>query len=822
MPLQKLGFKPGINRESTTYANEGGWYQGDKIRFRSGQPEKVGGWVRDTGTLSNVIGTTTTTIAYPPTGTLWGVARSLWNWVTLAISNLVSIGTSLKFYIQNGVNGQFFDVTPLRATLAAPAAFARAYSTLSGDITASATTITLANATSFPTVGGKILIDSEQITYTGVSSNTLTGCVRGVNGTVAASHTTATPVGGYTITVTNTTHLAATGDFVTFSGAASLGGNITAAVLNAEFQITYISSSTYAITLSAACNASDTGNGGASTVAAYQITVGGGALVATSGWGTGTWAGEALGITPATGWGQSYSVGANPATNTLRLWSQSNFGENLIFNYRSGPMFYWAVSATPNVFNRGVEIKPSITAASGSASSIATTVLTVGGTVAGTFSVGLILSGVDVVPGTYITSLGTGTGGAGTYNINQTQTVASTVITGTTTVDGAVVDATCPSTIHSIMVSDSSRFVIAFGCNDPTDTYATLALDPMQIRWSDQESFSVWEPAPTNQAGDHRLSHGSNIVAVNQTRQEIVILTDAAIYSMQYLGPPYVWGFQILDDNISIAGPNAVAVANNITYWMGMDKFYMYSGRVQTLPSTLREYVFTDINLSQGYQFNAGTNEGYNEVWWNYCSSNSLVIDRYVIYNYLENSWYYGSWNNIDNVPQGRTVWYDSPLRFSPMSVAYGTASLTGDTNSTLVYQESGVDDGLAVPPVAIHAFIQSSDFDIGEGHNYAFVWRLIPDLTFDGSYVDTPSAYFTLRPRTFPGAAYGTSAIPAVTSTQDYAAQRTYEVQQFTEQVYVRIRGRQMAFKVSSDTLGVQWQLGISRMDIRPDGRRS
>lgn len=751
MPLQKLQFNPGVNRESTTYANEGGWYQGDKIRFRSGQPEKVGGWVRDTGTLSNVVGTTTTTIAYPPTGTLWGVARSIWNWVTLSLSNLVSIGTSLKFYIQNGVNGQFFDVTPIRATTTAGAVtFARAYSTLNGAITASATTITLTSATSFPTVGGKVLIDSEQITYTGVSGNILTGCVRGVNGTTAASHTTTTPVGGYTVTVTNSGHLATTGDFVTFSGAASLGGAITAAVLNAEFQLTVISSSTYAITLSAACNASDTGNGGASTVGAYQITIGGAALVATSGWGTGAWGGQAFGITPATGWGQSFAVSTNSSINTLRLWSQSNFGENLIFNYRSGPLYYWAVSATPNVFNRGVEIKAGAT-------------------------------------------FGT-----------------------------ATVDATCPSKVNYVMVSDSSRFVIAFGCNDPTDTYATLTLDPMQIRWSDQESFSVWEPAPTNQAGDYRLSHGSNIVAATQTRQEIVVLTDAAIYSMQYLGPPYVWGFQILDSNISIAGPNAVAVANNITYWMGMDKFYMYSGRVQTLPSTLREYVFTDINLSQGYQFNAGTNEGYNEVWWNYCSSNSTTIDRYVIYNYLDNVWYYGSWDNTNNVPQGRTAWYDSSLRFNPMSVAYGTASLTGDTNSTLVYQESGVDDGLANPPLAINAYIQSSDFDIGEGHNYAFVWRLIPDLTFDGSYVDTPSAYFTLRPRTFPGAAYGTSAIPTVTSTQDYAAQRTYEVQQFTEQVYVRVRGRQMAFKVSSNTLGVQWQLGVSRMDVRPDGRRS
>ena len=749
MPLQKLGFTPGVNRESTSYANEGGWYDCDKIRFRTGQAEKIGGWVKDTGALSNVVAGVTTTIAVPPTGTFWGVARSLWNWVTLSIANLVSIGTSFKFYIQNGVNGLYYDVTPIRSTTSAGAVtFAAAYSTLNGAITASASVITLTSATSFPTVGGTVLIDTEQITYTGVSGNTLTGCVRGANGTTANSHTTTTPVGGYTITVTNTVHLAVTGDFVTFSGAVSLGGNATAAVLNAEFQITYISASTYAVTLSAACNASDTGNGGASTVGEYQITVGGGASVLVTGWGTGLWAGTASGIVPATGWGQSYAVVANSATNTQRLWSQSNFGENLIFNYRSGPMYYWGTSVSPTTYNRGVEIK------------------------------------------------------AGT------------------TVAGASVDSTCPSFINSIAISDSSRFVIAFGCNDPTGLYATTVLDPMQIRWSDQESFYVWTPATTNQAGDYRLSHGSVIVATIQTRQEIVILTDAAVYSMQYLGPPYAWGFQILEDNISINGPNAVATANNIVYWMGMDKFYMYSGRVQTLPSTLREYVFTDINLSQAYQINSGTNEGYNEVWWSYCSANSLVIDRYVIYNYTDNVWYYGTWNNINGVSQGRTAWYDSPLRVNPMSIAYGSAG--GSTNGVLVYQENGTDDGLTTPASAISAYVQSSDFDIGDGNNYAFVWRMIPDLTFDGSTTNAPSAYFTLRPRTFPGAAYGTSVTPTVTSAQNYTSQHTYNVQQFTQQIYTRVRGRQLAFRVSSNTVGVQWQLGVSRMDIRPDGRRS
>jgi hypothetical protein len=353
----------------------------------------------------------------------------------------------------------------------------------------------------------------------------------------------------------------------------------------------------------------------------------------------------------------------------------------------------------------------------------------------------------------------------------------------------------------------------------------------MQIRWSDQESFATWTPAITNQAGDYRLSHGSAIYTAIQSRQEIVVFTDSAVYSMQYLGAPYVWGFQLLEDNISIIGPNAVTVASNVVYWMGMDKFYVYTGRVQSLPSTLREYVFSDINLQQGFQVNSGTNEGYSEVWWTYCSSNSNVANRYVIYDYVDNVWCYGTWNNYMGTPQGRTAWLDSALRSYPMAATYGAPTTTSSRTSgstTLVYQENGTDDAANAVTTPIVAYVQSSDFDIGDGHNFGFVWRLIPDLTFDGSYINNPSANFTVRPRTFPGANYGASNDPSVTSTQNYAGQRTYAVQQFTEQVYVRIRGRQMAFKVSSGTpgsitdgLGVQWQLGVPRIDIRPDGRR-
>jgi len=643
VPLQKLQFRPGVNRESTTLANEGGWFESDKVRFRSGSAEKIGGWVADTGT--------TTSTLTPPAGSFWGVCRSLWNWVTLSSYNLLGVGTNLKFYIQNGSGGSFYDITPIRSTTAA------------GDVTFAATN------------------------------------------------------GSTTLTVTDTAHGAQANDFVTYSGAVTLGGVITAAVLNKEYQIVAVTSNNvYTITSAVAANASDVGNGGGATVGAYQITTGGSTFTSSVGWGSGGWGGINTGYT-STGWGSPAPAGVGLGTQ-LRLWSQSNFGEDLIFNPRGGGLYYWEVNANPNIFDRG-------------------TLLTTGDT---------------------------------------------------------------PDICNFVMVSDASRFVICFGVND----YGSAAQNPMLIRWSDQEDYTDWTPAITNQAGSYTLSHGSSIITAMQSRQEILVWTDAALYSMQYLGAPYVWGFQLLGDNLSIAGPNATATANNITYWMGVDKFYMYSGRVETLPCTLRSYVYNDINMSQAFQFFAGTNEGFNEIWWYYCSAASSTIDKYVVYNYLERVWYYGT--------LARTAWVDSPLRVEPMATTYG---------NQLVYHETGVDDGTTNPPSPITAYVQSADFDIGDGHNFGFVYRIIPDVTFDGSTVTAPTLDFTVRPRQFPGTNYGNSNNPAVISSISYAGQRTYNVQQFTEQVYVRIRGRQMAFKVSSDTLGTAWQLGVPRIEVRPDGRR-
>lgn len=643
MPLQKLQFRPGVNRESTTLANEGTYFEMDKVRFRSGFPEKIGGWVADTGASNAVLA--------PPVGSYWGVARSLWNWITLSSYNLLGVGTNLKFYIQSDTGGTFHDVTPIRLTTAA------------GDVTFAATN------------------------------------------------------GSTTLTVADTAHGAQAGDFVTYSGAVGLGGAITAAVLNREYRVaSVISNNSYRITSSVAANASDVGNGGASTVGKYQITTGSEVYTGNVGWGAGGWGGITTGFA-STGWGSPAPSGIGIGTQ-LRLWSQSNYGEDLIFNPRGGGLYYWQVNANPNIYDRG-----------------------------------------------------------------------SLLTTGDT-----------PDICNYVTVSDASRFVLAFGVND----YGSAVQNPMLVRWSDQEDFTQWTPAVTNQAGSYTLSHGSQIISALQARQEILVWTDAAIYSMQYLGPPYVWGFQLLADNLSIISPNATATASNVVYWMGVDKFYSYSGRVETLYCPLRQYIYGDINLSQAFQVFAGTNEGYNEVWWYYCSADSTTVDRYVIYNYLEKVWSYGN--------LARTAWLDSPLRIQPLAATY--------TNQ-IVYHEVGVDDGTTNPPLPISSYIQSADFNIGDGHNYGFVWRMIPDITFDGSYVNNPSVTFTTRPRQNPGANYSAALTPAVTSTQNYQGQQNYNVQQFTQIIYTRVRGRQMAFKVSSDGLGVKWQLGVPSIDVRPDGRR-
>jgi hypothetical protein len=346
--------------------------------------------------------------------------------------------------------------------------------------------------------------------------------------------------------------------------------------------------------------------------------------------------------------------------------------------------------------------------------------------------------------------------------------------------------------------SDESRFTFAFGCNQAGET----TQDPMLIRWSDQESVTNWTPAITNQAGYVRLSHGTQIVATIQTRQEIVVWTDSALYSLQYLGPPYVWGVQLLGDNISILNQNAVAQASGVIYWMGTDKFYKYDGRVQTLNCDLRKFIYQDINLEQNQQVFASTNEGFNEVWFFYCTATSSTIDRYVVYNYLENTWYYGT--------MARTAWLDSGLRNYPLAATY---------SYNIVNQEYGNDDAETGTTLPIEAYISSAEFDIGDGNNFAFIWRMLPDLTFSGSDASpTPQVTYTLYPMQNSGSGTGT----AVDKNVDKQTGAQYTVTEgFTGQINTRVRGRQLILKVGSTNLGTTWQLGATRIDIRPDGRR-
>ena len=707
MPLSKILFKPGVNKENTRYTTEGGWYDCDKIRFRQGNPEKIGGWTQYAST------------------TFTGVCRSLWNWATLAGDNLVGVGTNLKFYILKG--NDYYDITPIRKTV------------------------------------------------------TLTNPFTATNGSAV-------------ITVAENNHGCVDGDFVTYSGAGivGLGGNITAAVLTGAFQLTYVNDNVYTITVGATANATDVAGspGGGTVVTQYETNTGPAAQVPLVGWGAGPWG---LGT-----WGNGQTTPIS-----LQLWSQKNFGEDLVYGPRGQGVYYWSanVGVSPLQITISIAAPGVITLPAGFSFPDGTTI---------TFnSTGALPTGLTVGQVYFVVS---STGG--TFNVSTTIGGAPITTSGSQSglqfisqrgVDLADAgDSDAPLFSNAIQVSDVSRFVLVMGTND----YGQTFLDPMLIRWSDQEDPFTWAPAATNQAGSIRLSHGSEIITAVQARQEIVVFTDTALYSLQYVGTPFVWSTQLLGDNVSIVGPNAAMIASGVIYWMGVDKFYRYDGRVQTLNCDLRRHVFSDFNVFQAQQVYCGTNEGFNEVWWFYCSKNSDVVDKYVVYNYIENVWYYGN--------MSRTAWLDSGLLPYPIAATY---------NSKLVQHEDGVDDVESGTPVAIAANISSSEFDIGDGHNFGFVWRVLPDLTFEGSkpagsvsgvvYPD-PKVDMTLLPLQNSGSGVSGSASGTVTRKATYAI-----TEQFTGQIYTRVRGRQMIFQISSSQLGTTWQLGAPRIDIRPDGRR-
>jgi len=690
MSLQKVLFKPGLNRENTRYTTEGGWYDCDKVRFRQGNPEVIGGWQPFSGY------------------TYQGVCRSLWNWVTLGFLNLIGVGTNLKFYVNKG--GSYYDITPIRTT-------------------------------------------------TTLGANPFTA-----NGTT-------------TVTVTAPSHGCVTGDFVTFSGATGTYSS----TLNAEFQVVVVSANSYTITTPSALTAGS--YGGAAVVAAYQLNVGPEYAVPQTGWGAGAWG--------AGTWGNGTT-----SLSPLRLWNQMNYGQDLVYGPRGGGLYYW--NANSGVTVRGVALDTlggTVTITIASPAVVTATILLTEGAAIQFATTGALPTGITAGTTYYV------------YNVNgltfqlldSTGAVVNTsgVQSGTQSISNLV---DVPIVQNNLTVSDTSRFVMVMGTND----YGSSTLDPMLIRWSNQDDIYNWTPDATNQAGSIRLSHGSQIVTYVQTRQEIVVLTDASVYSLQYLGPPYVWQSQLLGDNISIISPNAAVIASGVVYWMGVDKFYLYDGRFQTLSCDLRRFIYSNINLGQAEQVFCGTNEGFNEVWWFYCSANSSAVDKYVVYNYVEKVWYYGT--------MARTAWLDSGLRSYPIAATY---------SHNIVNHEDGINANETGTNTAINAYIASSEFDIGDGHNFGFVWRILPDLTFENSSNDPNTgnvAQVTME-------LYGlTNSGSGVTSDANQPVKKSaaYNItEEFTGQIYTRFRGRQMIFKISSNQVNTTWQLGAPRIDIRPDGRR-
>ena len=704
MPLTKLQFRPGINRETTSYSNEGGWFDMDKVRFRFGYPEKIGGWIKQS------------------TNTFLGSCRALHPWIALDGSNFLGVGTHLKYYINEG--GAYNDITPIRFTTSAgDVTFSASANTLSAGIDAVADIIPLTSASGFP-ASGRIKIDNEIITYALVSGNNLTGCVRGVDNTVAASHASSAAVTCATIIVTDPDHGALENDFVAYSGAATLGGAITADVLNQEYEVTYvINSSSYqieartvstinSITTTSGINqtyvfatSADSGNGGSSVVGTYQINTGLDTTIVGTGWGAGTWSRGA--------WGS----GASLATSgqTLRIWSHDNFGEDLIINVRDGDIFYW--DKTNGLANRAVELAS--------------------------------LAGASSAP-----------------------TIAK-----------------------QVMVSDRDRHVIAFGCDSELEPGVQ---DPLLIRFSDQENITQWQSRVDNTAGDLRIGSGSKIITAVETRQQILVFTDVSLHAMQFLGPPFTFGINAISENITIASPlAAIAVEDNV-YWMGAEEFYAYGGAVQRIPCSVRDYVFTNINNDQLEKVTAGLNTAFSEVTWFYPSANSSENDSYVTYNYDQKIWYYGL--------MSRTCWLDRGVNNDPLAAS---------PDHYLYFQEIGFDDGSTSPATGITSYIESSQMDLGEGDQFAFMRRLIPDLTFRDSTSPSPQATMTLKVRNFPGGNYLSSDSRSVVKTA------SIPVEQFTEQVFVRLRGRSFAFRIESEDTGVGWRLGSPRVDVRPDGRR-
>ena len=801
MPLQKLQFRPGINREGTDYSNEGGWFDCDKVRFRSGFPEKIGGWTQLSPNQFN------------------GVCRSIWIWQdgdSGVGQQYIGVGTNTNYYIYFG--GSYNDITPIihTSTLTNPfttfSGIPAVLVTDSGYSPSVGDSVTFSGATSVGglTINGTYVIDSTPTTttYTIVAATNASSSATG-GGTVTAayeypvglnvytigtgwgagpwggvispviralgSNPLATTSGSSNITVTQNAHGMANGTSIVLSGATATGG-VSAAILNNSYVISGVTTNTYVITLPSGLTATSTTTGGGSSATVLE--------------GSGTY-----------GWGTSYSAGVG---SQLRLWSNDNYGADLVIAPRGGPIFYWQDSGTVStraqylstLANQTTSIVDASTFSSGATS------ITVTSANAPYVYPYMVITGTGIPTGTSVSS--TYITGSTTVPLTFTAPATATTANSSGNYSFSYAGAYVPSATYQVISSAIQEFVIAFGSESYVPGNANEPFNPMLVRWSDQGNAYQWIPQVTNQSGEYLLTNGSYIMGARATRQEILVWTDSCLYSMQYLGAPYVWGFQVLMDNISVMSPNSMITINNVTYWMGRDRFYMYSGRVEVLPCALRQYIFADINQDQAYQVFAGANEAFNEVWWYYCSTDTTVVDKYVIYNYLDRVWYYGNLN--------RSAWMQTGTQPYPIAADY---------NGRLLYHENGCDDLSTSATLPIDAYVQSSDFDIGDGHNFGFVWRILPDVNFNGSTTNQPSVTMTVKPRQNSGTPYGPADNPQVQSAQNYTTIPEYTIQQFDGQVYTRLRGRQMSFRIESTGVGVAWQLGSPRIDIRPDGRR-
>ena len=619
--LKKYVFRPGINREGTSYSEEGGYFNADKVRFRSGRPEKIGGWEKTSS--SSFLGT----------------CRSLHSYRDQGQTDYIGVGTHTKLYVKEGTT--FNNITPIRKT----------------------------------------------------STNSIT---------FAATD------GSSTVVATDSSHGAVTGDTVTFAQAVSLGGNVTAAVLNQEYIIDKVlTANTYEITAkdtsgtTVTANSSDTGNGGSGVDGSYEINVGLDTFVKGTGWGIDTWG--------AGGWG---STSAIDSVNQLRLWSQDNFGDDLITCVRGGGIFLWDDS---------------------------------GGT--------------------------------------STRAVSFSDLSGASNP---------PTAVLQIMVSDIDRHIICFGANPIGST----TFDPLFVRWSDQESSIDWTPTSTNTAGGTRLSSGSSIIGALRTRQEILIWTDNGLHSMQYSGAPFIFTFSEIMQGPSMISPNAAINADNKVFFMDRGSFYIYAGSVQTLPCAVRDYIFSDINLGQSFKIFGTSNVDQNEIMWFYPSADSSELNRYVIFNYLENTWSIGTTDDGFT----RTAWIEANSLDFPVA-----ASKNDTTNNNYLYNhEVGNDADGSI----MNAFVETSDFDLEpDGEHYMFVSKIIPDLTFKGQTGTDDTLDVLVKGVDYPLDTPTTLSTSSINST--------------TQQAFIRARTRQAILRFQSSGLGYGWRLGSFRLEMRQDGKK-